>query len=198
MIGPRSLLLNHGSGVSDPSLCCLTSSSSAKGHPDNHQPLHDPPVPSGLAIPSPDLRPPHLFRSLLKLPMPDAPPMPGFDFKKETCMFLNELPRCLLCGLGRRCEKPRSCQYCDVMVSDASNEKQGSCPRETSRVKLPSYTPVKNPGKPRALPSSQGLEGSRAINTWLWIILKTLNSPQEVGTMIPSSQRKKLRFRETK
>lgn len=88
-IGPRSLQswLNHGSGVSGPSLRCLTSPSSAKGHPDNHQPLHDPPVPSGLAIPSPDYRPPHLFRSLLKLPMPDAPPCQVLILKRRHACF---------------------------------------------------------------------------------------------------------------
>lgn len=65
----------------------------------------------------------------MKLPVPE--PLRQILILKgvgrgDVAVF-NELPRCLLRGLGKEMEKPRSCQYWDFMVSDASNEKQGSC-----------------------------------------------------------------------
>lgn len=62
----------------------------------------------------------------MKLHMPD--PLPQIPILKGVnggaMGIFNELPGCLLCGLGRRFENHRSGQYLGVIVSDVSNDKQ--------------------------------------------------------------------------
>lgn len=101
---------------------------------------------------------------LLKLHMPD--PLPQIlilksDSKMGTMDIFNELPRCLLRGLGRRVEN-----HAGFIVSDVANNKQGSRKRKLPGRNCKLY-PGQEPREIQALPPLNALRVPESIQTHL-------------------------------